>query len=101
MSQLKVRKIEFAFDEDIAFQSCPGNPQWGNFINLVTMIGPGFERYFIKAFRAAMPQIKDARVAQDAELFCQQEAQHARQHLAHLKVLTRKYPGLEDTSKAV
>ena len=32
MSQLKVRKIEFAFDEDIAFQSCPGNPQWGNFV---------------------------------------------------------------------
>lgn len=101
MSQLKVRKIDFAFDDDIAFQSCPNNPQWGNFINLVTLIGPGFERYFIKAIRAAMPQIKTPRVAQDAELFCQQEAQHARQHLAHLKVLTRRYPGLEDTAKAV
>ena len=101
MSQLKVRKIEFAFDGDIPFQSCPNNPQWGNFINLVTLIAPGFERYFIKAIRMALPQITDARVAQDAELFCQQEAQHARHHLAHLKALGRIYPGLEDTAKEV
>jgi len=101
MSQLKVRKIQFAFAEDIPFQSCPDNPQWGNFVNLITMIGPGFERYFIRAIREAMPQIRDARVKADAELFCQQEAQHARAHLAHLKVLTGKYPGLEETSRAV
>lgn len=101
MSQLKVRKIDFRFDDDIPFQSCPDNPYWGNFVNLITLIGPGFERYFIKAIREAMPQIRDPRVAEEADLFCQQEAQHARQHLAHLKVLTSKYPGLDDTAKAV
>jgi len=101
MSQLKVRKIDFAFDDDIPFQSCPNNPYWGNFVNFITLIGPGFERYFIKAIREAMPRIKNSRVKQDADLFCQQEAQHARQHLAHLKVLTSKYPGLDDTAKAV
>lgn len=101
MSQLKVRKIDFTFDDDIAFQPCPGNPYWGNFINFITLIGPGFERYFIKAIREAMPRIRNAGVRADAELFCQQEAQHARAHLAHLKVLTSKYPGLDDTAKAV
>jgi predicted metal-dependent hydrolase len=101
MSQLKVRKINFTFEDDMPFQSCPGNPYWGNFINLITMIGPGFERYFIKAIREAMPRIKNPRVKADADLFCQQEAQHARAHLAHLKVLTSKYPGLDETSKAV
>jgi predicted metal-dependent hydrolase len=101
MSQLKVRKIDFAFSDDIPFQSCPGNPYWGNFVNLISLIGPGFERYFIRAIREAMPRIRDARVRADAELFCQQEAQHARAHLAHLKVLTSRYPGLEETSREV
>jgi len=101
MSQLKVRKIDFTFDNDMPFQSCPNNPYWGNFVNFITLIGPGFERYFIRAIREAMPRIKDERVKRDADLFCQQEAQHARQHLAHLKVLTDKYPGLDDTAKTI
>lgn len=101
MSQLKVRKIDFRFDADIAFQCCPNNPHWGNFVNFISLIGPGFERYFIKAIREAMPQIKNPQVKHDADLFCQQEAQHARQHLAHLKLLADKYPGLDDTAKAV
>jgi predicted metal-dependent hydrolase len=101
MSQLKVRKINFTFENDMPFQSCPNNPYWGNFVNFITLIGPGFERYFIKAIREAMPQIRDGSVKADADLFCQQEAQHARAHLAHLKVLTNKYPGLEETAKAV
>lgn len=101
MSELKVRKIDFRFDDDIPFQSCPNNPHWGNFVNLITLIGPGFERYFIRAIREAMPRIRDQRVRQDAELFCQQEAQHSRQHLAHLRVLSNKYPGLAETAKQV
>lgn len=101
MSPLKVRKINFTFDDNIPFQSCPNNPYWGNFVNFITLIGPGFERYFIKAIREAMPRIRNPRVKADAEMFCQQEAQHARAHLAHLKVLTSKYPGLDETSKAV
>jgi len=101
MTQLKVRKIDFKFDSEIPFQPCPNNPYWGNFVNLITLIGPGFERYFIRAIREAMPRIRDARVKHDADLFCQQEAQHSRVHLAHLKVLASKYPGLDETAKAV
>lgn len=101
MSELKVRKIDFRFDDDIPFQPCPNNPQWGNFVNLITLIGPGFERYFIRAIREAMPKIRDERINREADLFCQQEAQHSRQHIAHLKVLTNKYPGLADTAKQV
>jgi predicted metal-dependent hydrolase len=65
------------------------------------MIAPAFERYFIKATRQAMPLIKDARVKKEADLFCLQEAQHSRQHLAHLAVLIKQHPGLEETHKQI
>lgn len=101
MQELKVRKIDFRFEDDIPFQFNPGHPHWSNFVNFISMIGPAFERYFIRAFRDAIPRIRDERVRRDAELFCQQEAQHARQHLDHLKVLTRRYPGLDMTRQAI
>jgi predicted metal-dependent hydrolase len=101
MSALKVRKIDFQFDDDIAFQWNPGNPYWGNFVNYATVIAPAFERYFIKATREAMPLIKSNAVRQDAEVFCAQEAQHSRHHLAHLKMLTNKYPELEQIRQEV
>ncbi|NRB36917.1 MAG: metal-dependent hydrolase [Pseudomonadales bacterium] len=101
MSDLKVRKIDFQFPDDIAFQWNPGNPYWGNFVNYATVIAPAFERYFIKATRAAMGRISSPAVALDADLFCQQEAQHSKHHLAHLAMLSRKYPELEQVRRDV
>jgi len=100
MGELKVRSIDFTFDE-VPFYWNRGNPHWGNFVNFVTVIGPAFERYFIKAIRQAMPLIKDPAVKKDADLFCLQEAQHSRQHLAHLRALTDQYPALEAIRKQV
>ena len=98
---LKVRQIDFPFHGGIPFQSNPANPHWSNFVNFITLIAPGFERYFIKAIRQVMPEISNPTVRADAELFCQQEAQHSRQHLAHMKVLAAHYPGLDDVRQAV
>lgn len=101
MSQLKVRQIDFQFSETIPFQCNPNNPHWSNFVNFITLIAPGFERYFIKAIRLSMSDIKNPHVKADAELFCQQEAQHSRQHLAHMKVLSAHYPGLDQVRRDV
>lgn len=97
MSRLKVRKIDFQFPDDIALQWCPENPYWGNCVNYTTVIAPAFEKYVIRGIREAMPQIKDPRVKEDAELFCFQEGQHSRHHMAHMDMLIRKYPGLRET----
>jgi predicted metal-dependent hydrolase len=101
MGTLKVRRIEFQFDDNIAFQWNPGNPYWGNFVNYATFIAPSFERYFIKATRRAIPLIKDPAIKADAQLFCAQEAQHSKHHLAHLQVLTARYPALEQVRRDV
>ena len=101
MATLKVRRIDFQFDDDIAFQWNPGNPYWGNFVNYATFIAPSFERYFIRATRQAMPLIEGPAVKAAAEMFCAQEAQHAKHHLAHLNVLTARYPALEQVRQDV
>lgn len=97
MSALKVRKIDFQFPDDIPFHWNPANPCWSNFINFITLIAPAFERYFIKATRQAIPHITDARLRDDADRFCLQEAQHSKHHLAHLDVLLRQCPELKGT----
>ncbi|HEY9036003.1 MAG TPA: metal-dependent hydrolase [Pseudomonadales bacterium] len=101
MSQLNVRKIDFQFPDDIPFHWNPANPSWSNFVNFITLIAPAFERYFIKATRQAMPLIGDARIRDDADKFCLQEAQHSKHHLSHLAMLIRKHPGLEETRQAI
>jgi predicted metal-dependent hydrolase len=98
---IKVRNMDFQFTHEPAYYWNPQNMHWGNIVNFITMIAPAFERYFIKATRQAMPLIKDARVKHEADLFCLQEAQHSKQHLAHLAVLIKQHPGLEETRKQV
>jgi len=101
MARLKVRQIPFRFDETTAYYWNHGNPYWGNVVNFISVIGPAFERYFIKAIRQAMPQITDPVLREDAELFCLQEGQHSKQHLLHLQALIQQYPGLEETRQQV
>lgn len=96
-----VRKLDFRFDEALGFQSNPGNPAFGNVSNALSIIGPCFEKYFIRAFRQAMPLVRDPHLRQQAEWFCAQEAQHSRHHFAHINALVRKYPGLKETQQAV
>ena len=95
MSRLKVRQLPFRFDERTPYYWNLHNPYWGNAVNIVSMIGPAFERYFIKAIREAMPRITDAALREDADLFCLQEGQHSKQHLAHMQALIKQHPGLE------
>ena len=101
MLEPKVRKIDFQFDDDIAFQWNPGNPYWGNFVNYASVIAPAFERYFIRNTRRAMPRIHDEKTQKMAAAFCGQEAQHAKHHRAHLNLLIGQYPGLEAVQQAV
>ncbi len=100
-STYPLRKLDFRFDDLPGFQANPGNPAAGNLANALSVIGPCFEKYFIRAFRQAIPQLKDPRLVRQAEWFCAQEAQHSRHHLAHIHALIARYPGLQQTLDAV
>lgn len=95
MTSIEFRKMDFHFDDDIAFQFHPGNIAVSDAVNALTITAPAFEPYFIKAFRDALPLMKDGRLKEETKLFIQQEAQHSRHHIAHLNMLLRKLPELE------
>lgn len=97
MTRLVVRKPPFAIDESVPFQWQPANPSFGLFGNAFTFIAIAFERYLVAATRQALPLIEDAAVAEEADAFIRQEAQHARAHRAHAQAMIANYPGLADT----
>ena len=95
MSQLKVRRIPFEF-AGVEFLWNPHEPAFSVFINAISFWVIGLERYFVKAFRDAIPRINDPGVRDEARLFQQQEAQHSLCHKRHVAALIDRYPGLQD-----
>ncbi len=96
MTDLVVRKMAFQFDATVPFMWQPANPHFAMFCNAFTFIAVPFEKYIIAALRKAQGRLNsDADVAEEAEAFLRQEAQHAAAHRKHMIALIEQYPGLE------
>ena len=100
MTNLTVRSPQFGIDETVPFQWQPSNPSFGLFGNTFTFLAIAFERYIVSATRQALPRITDPAIAEEADAFVRQEAQHARAHRAHAKAMIAQYPGLNETYAA-
>ncbi len=100
MSHLMVRSPKFPIDETVPFQWQPANPSFGLFGNVFTFLAIAFERYIVSATRQAESRFTNPAVAEEADLFVRQEAQHARAHRAHAKAMIAQYPELEATYNA-
>jgi len=92
---IKLRKLRFEFPDDIPFWFNPKSREASLLANGMSLVAPGFERYFIKAIREAMPRIRDGAARDEANRFCIQEGQHAKFHIDHQDLLLRKHPELE------
>ena len=92
-----MRSPRFPIDESVPFQWQPSNPGFGLFGNTFTFLAVAFERYIVSATRLAVPRFSSTVVAEEADLFVRQEAQHARAHRTHAKAMISQYPGLEQT----
>lgn len=97
MTDLEIRRIRFDLDGDVPFNWNAGNPAFSTYMNMVSIMAICFEKMLVSAVREAMPRISDAAVADEAEAFLRQEAQHANAHRQHLRALTRSHPGLQTT----
>ncbi|HEY8378546.1 MAG TPA: metal-dependent hydrolase [Nannocystis sp.] len=95
MTNLKIRKIPFVFDDDVPFQWHPTNPDFALLTNAIGVLAIGFERYIVAVMKQAKRVIDDPEVAAEADAFMQQEAIHARAHRLHMEALIRRYPGLQ------
>ncbi len=97
MTDLIVRKMPFEFDATVPFLWQPANPSFSAFCNAFTFIAVPFEKYIIAALRQAKDRLDtDPAIAEEAEAFLRQEAQHASAHRKHMLALIERYPGLEE-----
>jgi len=62
MTAIAYRRMAFDFPDDIPFQFNPANVAMSDAVNALTLTAPAFEPYFIKAFRDAIPLLKDERL---------------------------------------
>ena len=97
MTDLQIRRLDFDFDGEIPFNWNPDNPAFSTYMDLVSIIAIAFETMVVAAVRQAIPLIDDPHVAEEADAFLRQEAQHSRAHRHHVRALIRQHPGLQQT----
>jgi predicted metal-dependent hydrolase len=100
MTELQIRRIDFGFDETVPFQWLPSHPKFGLMCNAISILAIAFEKFIVVSVRRAIPLITDPAVAEEAEAFLRQEAQHAKNHRKHVAALVAQYPALRQTVDA-
>ncbi|MEC4574766.1 metal-dependent hydrolase [Streptomyces virginiae] len=86
---LRPRNVSFGW-EDTPLHWLPGEPFAGHMINVLHLLLPAGERWFVHVYKQALPHIEDERLREDVVGFIGQEAMHAAAHddvLPHLKRL--------------
>ncbi|MET9516603.1 metal-dependent hydrolase [Streptomyces sp. NPDC002994] len=86
---LKARKVAFAWD-DTPLHWVPGDPFTTHTINVLHLLLPAGERWFVHVYKQVLPYIHDDRLREDVIGFIGQEAMHSQAHddvLPHLKKL--------------
>ncbi|MER7110658.1 metal-dependent hydrolase [Streptomyces sp. NPDC000229] len=88
-TELKARKVSFDWEET-PLHWVPGDPFTAHTINVLHLLLPAGERWFIHVYRQVLPYIRDDRLREDVIGFIGQEAMHSQAHddvLPHLKKL--------------
>ncbi|MCZ0731682.1 metal-dependent hydrolase [Mycolicibacterium iranicum] len=102
MTDLQVRRVRFDFaGDDVPFNWNPARPAFAMQCNLISFFAPGFEKFIVDATREGIPLIRDPEVADEANAYLRQEAQHSAAHASHVRALTRRWPGLRETMNSV
>ena len=97
MTDLEIRRIRFDLDGDVPFNWNADNPAFSTYMNMVSIMADVLREDDRCRGTEAMPLITDTAVADEADAFLRQEAQHASAHRQHLRALIRRHPGLQET----
>ncbi|MGW5452742.1 metal-dependent hydrolase [Nocardia sp. NPDC003979] len=77
--QLKARQVSFDLT-DTPLHWIPGQPVASHAISSYHLLFPEVERFFIEAFKEALPEVRDPRLREDVLGFIGQETMHANAH---------------------
>lgn len=83
---IKARRVRFDWD-DTPLHWIPGDPQTTHCINVLHMLLPAGEKWFVEVYRQVLPGIDDEQLRADVKGFIGQEATHSRAHAAVLEHL--------------
>ncbi|MBB5074590.1 metal-dependent hydrolase [Nonomuraea endophytica] len=82
-TSIKPRRVRFSWEET-PLHWVPGDPFTTHLINVLHMLLPAGERWFVHVFKQALPYIRDPRLKAEVKGFMGQEGTHA---VAHQRVL--------------
>ncbi|GAA0625722.1 metal-dependent hydrolase [Kutzneria viridogrisea] len=91
---LHARDVQFDWSQ-LPMHWVPGEPFSTHLLNVLHLLLPEGERWFVRTFQEALPLIGDDRLREDVLGFCGQEAVHAEAHDGVLRHLPSK--GLDPT----
>ena len=83
---IRPRRVEFDWQET-PLHWIPGDPFATHLINVLHLLLPAGERWFVDVYREALPLVRDERLRADVRGFMGQEAIHARAHAVVLESL--------------
>lgn len=83
---IRPRQVRFEWGET-PLHWLPGDPMTGHLIDVLHLLLPAGERWFVDVYRQALPAIADERLRGDVRGFMGQEAVHSRAHSAVLEHL--------------
>lgn len=76
---IQPRKVKFEW-QDTPIDWIPNHPFTSYFINEINNILPAGEFWFCRLYNKVLPQVTDAKLADDVKAFIRQEAMHAQAH---------------------
>jgi hypothetical protein len=92
-----VRKIQFAYPDDLVAHWNPARPEWSQVANASSLLMPYLEPFLIDAIREAIPHLADPALRAEAKAYLGQEAHHYKQHRRFNELLlARGYERLRD-----
>jgi hypothetical protein len=92
-----VRRVQFAYPDDLAAHWNPARPEWSQVVNAGSLLMPYLEPYLIDAIRAATKRIDDPALLEEAKAYMGQEAHHWKQHRRFNDLLVaRGYTAIRD-----
>jgi predicted metal-dependent hydrolase len=84
---IRPRRVEFAW-EPTPLAWIPGDPVTSHIIDVLHLLLPAGERWFVHVYKQALPLIEDEQLRSDVKGFMGQEAVHSRAHAAVLDHLS-------------
>jgi predicted metal-dependent hydrolase len=94
MTQILVRRPSFELDRVAGGLWNPAQPELSHTLNAFQLALPYLEPYFIDAVKEGCERVADPQLKADVRAFCDQEANHARQHKRYCRSLQQRYPQL-------